>query len=65
MIIFLEYENGRYKYTSNKIQRPNGNNNDKDSFEYVVIHLQMIQNIIDRMGRNSFLIKGWCLTLSM
>jgi len=26
-------------------------------------HLQMIQAIIDRMGRNSFLLKGWTVTL--
>ncbi len=26
-------------------------------------HLGMIQNVINRMGQNSFLIKGWCVTL--
>lgn len=26
------------------------------------LHLQMIENIISRMGSNSFLIKGWSLT---
>ncbi|HEY7951136.1 MAG TPA: hypothetical protein VID51_09950 [Solirubrobacterales bacterium] len=26
-------------------------------------HLQMIQAIIDRLGRNSFLLKGWTVTL--
>lgn len=26
-------------------------------------HLEMIQNIINRMASNSFLIKGWCVTL--
>ncbi len=26
-------------------------------------HLEFIQNIISRMNTNSFIIKGWCLTL--
>src|SRR5690242_9812375 len=26
-------------------------------------HLEMIQAIISRMGSNSFLLKGWCVTL--
>ncbi len=26
-------------------------------------HLQMIQAVIDRMGRNSFLLKGWSISL--
>ncbi|SRR6266849_6396198 len=26
-------------------------------------HLELIQNIINRMASNSFLIKGWCVTL--
>ncbi|PHI17959.1 hypothetical protein CEQ90_20425, partial [Lewinellaceae bacterium SD302] len=26
-------------------------------------HLEMIQNIISRMSRNSFLIKGWTITI--
>jgi len=26
-------------------------------------HLGMIQNVVERMGQNSFLIKGWCITL--
>jgi len=26
-------------------------------------HLQMIQAVIERMGRNSFLLKGWSVTL--
>ncbi len=26
-------------------------------------HLEFIQGIINRMGNNSFLIKGWCITL--
>lgn len=25
--------------------------------------LGMIQNVVERMGQNSFLIKGWCITL--
>lgn len=45
------------------IKRPTGNNNHKDSFEYVVIHLQMIQNIVDRMARCSFWIKGWAIAV--
>jgi len=26
-------------------------------------HLGMIQNVVNRMGQNTFLIKGWCITL--
>jgi hypothetical protein len=26
-------------------------------------HLEFIQSVIDRMASNSFLIKGWCITL--
>jgi hypothetical protein len=26
-------------------------------------HMEMVQNIINRMAANSFLIKGWCVTL--
>lgn len=26
-------------------------------------HLEMIQSVINRMAQNSFMIKGWCLTL--
>jgi hypothetical protein len=26
-------------------------------------HLELIQNIVTRMSNNSFLIKGWCVTL--
>ena len=26
-------------------------------------HLELIQNIINRMASNSFLVKGWCITL--
>lgn len=26
-------------------------------------HLEFIQNVITRMGHNSFLIKGWCVTI--
>lgn len=29
-----------------------------------VKHLEMIQSIITRLGGNSFLIKGWCLTVA-
>lgn len=31
--------------------------------EEVIEHLRMIQNIISRMGNNSFLLKGWAATL--
>jgi len=26
-------------------------------------HMEMIQNIVNRMASNSFLVKGWCVTL--
>ncbi len=26
-------------------------------------HLEFIQNVINRMARNSFLLKGWCITI--
>ena len=26
-------------------------------------HLEFIQNVISRMNSNSFMIKGWCVTL--
>lgn len=31
----------------------------KDKFEHKIKYLEMMQNIIDRMGRNSFAIKNW------
>ena len=31
--------------------------------EYKIRHLEFIQAAIDRMANNSFLIKGWCITL--
>lgn len=31
----------------------------KDDFEHKIKYLEMVQNIIDRMGRNSFAIKNW------
>ena len=31
--------------------------------EEIIRHLEMIQNIIDRMGRNSFMLKGWAVVL--
>jgi|SRR5579859_1144453 len=31
--------------------------------EYKMKHLELIQNIINRMASNSFLVKGWCVTL--
>lgn len=32
--------------------------------EKVIRHLEMIQNIVNRMGRNSFMLKGWAVVLS-
>lgn len=34
-----------------------------DEQEKIVRHLEMIQGIIDRMGRNSFMLKGWAVVL--
>ncbi len=31
--------------------------------EKVVKHLEMIQSIVDRLGRNSFLLKSWSMTV--
>ncbi|VVB51174.1 Uncharacterised protein [uncultured archaeon] len=31
--------------------------------EQKIKHLEFIQNVITRMAANSFLIKGWCITL--
>ena len=31
--------------------------------EYKIAHLEMIQGVINRMGNNSFIIKGWAVTL--
>ena len=31
--------------------------------ERIVKHLEMTQSIIDRMGRNSFQLKGWSMTI--
>ena len=31
--------------------------------ENKIKHMEMIQNIINRMASNSFLVKGWCVTL--
>ena len=28
-------------------------------------HLEFIQNVINRMANNSFIIKGWCITLAV
>lgn len=33
--------------------------------EYKVKNLEMIQNVINRMASNSFMLKGWCLTLDI
>lgn len=34
-----------------------------DSTEKVVKHLEMVQTIINRLGNNSFLLKGWSMTI--
>ena len=34
-----------------------------DADEKVVRHLEMVQSVIERMARNSFLLKGWAVTL--
>ena len=34
-----------------------------DSTEKVVKHLEMIQTVINRLGSNSFLLKGWSMTV--
>ena len=31
--------------------------------ERIVKHLEMTQSVIDRMGRNSFQLKGWSMTI--
>ncbi|MFJ9559797.1 hypothetical protein ACIRQQ_07115 [Streptomyces fuscichromogenes] len=28
-----------------------------------VKHLELLQSVISRLGNNSFLVKGWCITL--
>jgi hypothetical protein len=34
-----------------------------DEIEQKVKHLELIQGVIDRIGSNSLLIKGWCITI--
>ena len=34
-----------------------------NGIEKVVKHLELIQNVINRLGRNSFLLKGWSMTI--
>ncbi len=41
----------------------NNHTHKKDIPESVLRHLEMIQGVIDRMARNSFLLKGWAVTL--
>ena len=36
--------------------------NDHDH-ERVVKHLEFIQGVVDRLGRDSFLLKGWSMTV--
>lgn len=35
----------------------------KDSLDYLFKEIEIVQNVIDRMANNSFLIKGWAVTL--
>ncbi len=37
--------------------------NKKDHKDHVVKHLEMIQGIVNRLGSNSFQLKGWSMTL--
>ena len=34
-----------------------------DASEKIIRHLEMVQVVIERMARNSFLLKGWAVTL--
>ncbi|MEV5953676.1 hypothetical protein AB0M11_07845 [Streptomyces sp. NPDC051987] len=34
-----------------------------DLSEQDVKHLELLQSVISRLGNNSFLVKGWCITL--
>ena len=34
-----------------------------DTDEKIIRHLDMVQGVIERMARNSFLLKGWAVTL--
>ena len=38
-------------------------NNEKDLRDYLFKEIEIVQSIINRMGYNSFLIKGWTITL--
>ena len=40
-----------------------GGNMDSENLEPKIRHLEMIQNIINRMTHNSFALKGWTITL--
>jgi len=35
----------------------------KDKLDAKMKHLEMVQSVITRMANNSFMIKGWCITL--
>lgn len=39
------------------------NPNDSATHEYHIEYFKMIQNVIERMARNSFLLKGWLVTI--
>ena len=38
-------------------------NNDERNDELIVKHLEFIQDVVNRLGRNSFLLKGWSMTV--
>jgi len=38
-------------------------NQEGENMEHKIKHLEMIMTVIERMGNNSFLIKGWSITL--
>ncbi len=49
---------------NSKIKVPQGTDEMKnENRKEITIHLQMIQNIVDRMARCSFWIKGWTIAL--
>ncbi|MDW7728319.1 MAG: hypothetical protein SCH70_14675, partial [Candidatus Methanoperedens sp.] len=43
--------------------RTNHKNRDEINMEQKIKHLEFIQGVVNRMATNSFLIKGWCITL--
>jgi hypothetical protein len=43
--------------------RTNHKKRDRINMEQKIKHLEFIQSVVNRMAANSFLIKGWCITL--